>query len=76
MAPLSATVLAIDEERRSLVQSLQEAQSRRNDLSKQVGEAMKAGDKAKAEAIKAEVAALKDKIASGEEADRKLTQNV
>ena len=76
LAPLSAGVLAIDEERRALLQSLQEAQSRRNDLSKQVGEAMKAGDKAKAEAIKAEVAALKDKIASGEEAERTLTQRV
>jgi seryl-tRNA synthetase len=76
LAPLSATVLAIDEERRSLVQSLQEAQNRRNELSKQVGEAMKAGDKAKAEAIKAEVAALKDKISSGEEADRNLSQRV
>ena len=76
LAPLSTGVLAIDEERRALLQSLQEAQSRRNDLSKQVGEAMKAGDKAKAEAIKAEVAALKDKIASGEEAERTLTQRV
>ncbi|MFT3672230.1 serine--tRNA ligase [Aestuariivirga sp.] len=76
LAPLSAGVLAIDEERRALLQSLQEAQSRRNDLSKQVGEAMKAGDKAKAEAIKAEVAALKDRIASGEEAERTFTQRV
>ncbi|MBL8791822.1 MAG: serine--tRNA ligase [Rhizobiales bacterium] len=76
LAPLSAAVLAIDEERRALLQSLQEAQGRRNDLSKQVGEAMKAGDKAKAEAIKSEVAALKDRISSGEESERVLTQRV
>ena len=76
LAPQSTAILAIDEERRTLLQSLQEAQSRRNDLSKQVGEAMKAGDKAKAEAIKADVAALKDTITKGEESDRTLTQKV
>ena len=76
LAPQSTAILAIDEERRTLLQSLQEAQSRRNDLSKQVGEAMKAGDKAKAEAIKADVAALKDTITRGEESDRTLTQKV
>ena len=76
LAPQSTAILDIDEERRTLLQSLQEAQSRRNDLSKQVGEAMKAGDKAKAEAIKADVAALKDTITKGEESDRTLTQKV
>jgi len=76
LAPQSAILLAVDAERRELIQKLQDAQSRRNDLSKQVGEAMKAGDKAKAEAIKAEVAALKDAIASGEESDRRLTQQM
>lgn len=76
LPPQSASLIAVDEERRTLIQKLQDAQSRRNDLSKQVGEAMKSGDKAKAEAIKAEVAALKDSIASGEDADRQLTQKL
>jgi seryl-tRNA synthetase len=76
LGPQAATLVAADEERRALLQTLQDAQSRRNDLSKQVGEAMKAGDKAKAEAIKAEVAALKDTITKGEESERVLTQKV
>lgn len=72
----SAALLATDQERRDLLQRLQDAQSRRNDLSKQVGEAMKGGDKAKAEALKAEVASLKDVIAGGEEQERQLTQKL
>ncbi|MCA0433912.1 MAG: serine--tRNA ligase [Proteobacteria bacterium] len=72
----STALLATDQERRDLLQRLQDAQSRRNDLSKQVGEAMKGGDKAKAEALKAEVASLKDVIAGGEEQERQLTQKL
>lgn len=74
LAARSAEILAIDQQRRDVMSRLQEAQNRRNALSKGVGDAMKAGDKAKAEAIKAEVAALKDSIAAGEEDDRKLDQ--
>ena len=73
LPPQSAQLIAVDEERRALIQKLQDGQSRRNDLSKEVGEAMKTGDKAKAEAIKAEVAALKESITAGEESDRQLT---
>jgi seryl-tRNA synthetase len=58
------------------VQKLQEAQSRRNALSKDVGDAMKAGDKARAETLKAEVAGLKDFIGSGEETERKLNADL
>ncbi len=76
LPPHSQQLLATYQERRDLLQKLQDAQSRRNDLSKQVGEAMKAGDKAKAEALKAEVAALKDVVASGEESERLLTQKL
>jgi seryl-tRNA synthetase len=76
LAPQSSSLLAVDEERRTLLQSLQDAQSRRNDLSKQVGEAMKSGDKAKAESIKTEVAALKDTITKGEDSERTLTQKL
>ena len=58
------------------MQKLQEAQSRRNALSKDVGDAMKAGDKARAETLKAEVAGLKDFIGSGEETERKLNADL
>jgi enamidase len=47
LKPLAAQLIALDAAKRDHVQKLQEAQSRRNALSKDVGDAMKAGDKAK-----------------------------
>jgi seryl-tRNA synthetase len=76
LAPVSAELLKIDAEKREHIQKLQDAQSRRNVLSKEIGEAMKSGDKAKADALKAEVAGLKDFISSGEETERNLTQKL
>jgi seryl-tRNA synthetase len=60
LAPLAAELIALDEERRAAVTEVQVAQSRRNEASKLIGAAMAKGDKDGAEAIKAEVAALKD----------------
>ena len=74
LAPQSAGLIAADEKKRAVQTRLQEAQNKRNALSKSVGDAMKAGDKAKAEAIKVEVAELKDSIMAGEEEERQLTQ--
>jgi len=68
--PVAATLLALDEERRALTTRLQEMQSRRNDASKQIGQAMGQGDKDKAEALKAEVAALKQTMPALEEEER------
>lgn len=76
LKPLAAQLIALDAAKRDHVQKLQDAQSRRNALSKDVGEAMKAGDKARAEALKAEVAGLKDFIGSGEETERKLNADL
>jgi seryl-tRNA synthetase len=73
MAPVSASLLIIDEQKRSIMQKLQEAQSRRNALSKEIGAAMGKKDMALAEKLKAEVAGLKDVIADGEEQERALT---
>ena len=73
LAPLSAELLKIDAEKRDHIQKLQDAQSHRNSLSKEIGEAMKSGDKAKAETLKAEVASLKDFISGGEETERMLS---
>lgn len=56
----SAALIALDETRRAAVTEVQVAQSRRNEASKLIGAAMAKGDKDGAEAIKAEVAALKD----------------
>lgn len=56
----AAALIALDEERRAAVTEVQVAQSRRNEASKLIGAAMAKGDREGAEAIKAEVAALKD----------------
>lgn len=56
----AASLIALDEERRAAVTEVQVAQSRRNEASKLIGAAMAKGDRDGAEAIKAEVAALKD----------------
>jgi seryl-tRNA synthetase len=72
LAPLSAELIALDEARRGHVTKLQEAQARRNAASKDIGKAKAAKDDAKANELMAEVAALKDQLAKGEEAERDL----
>jgi seryl-tRNA synthetase len=72
LPPQAAELIARDQAKRDHLQKLQEAQARRTSLSKEVGEAMKAGDKPRAEALKAEVASLKDFIGAGEETERQL----
>lgn len=57
---VSASILKLDETRRALQTEAQAAQARRNEASKSIGAAMGKGDMAAAEALKAEVAALKD----------------
>ena len=63
-------LLAADAERRAAETKAQEALARRNAASKEIGAAMAAKDGAKAEALKAEVAGVKDEIAALEEAAR------
>lgn len=58
----AASLIALDEERRAAVTEVQVAQSRRNEASKLIGAAMAKGDKDGAEAIKAQVAALKEEV--------------
>ena len=60
--PLARALIALDEERRAATTAVQVAQSRRNEASKLIGAAMAKGDREGAEAIKAEVAALKDQM--------------
>ena len=72
LAPLSAELIALDEVRRGHVTKLQEAQARRNAASKEIGAAKAAKDEAKSSALMAEVAALKEVLAKGEEAEREL----
>lgn len=60
LAPLSTSLLALDDSRRSAIAKAQATQERRNALSKEIGKAMGAKDIALADKLKAEVAALKD----------------
>ncbi len=63
-------ILAIDEQRRSVATRLQEMQNRRNEASKLIGAAMGKGDKETAEALKAEVAQIKEALPTLEAEDR------
>lgn len=60
LAPLSASLLGLDDTRRAAIAKAQASQERRNALSKEIGKAMGAKDVALAEQLKAEVAALKE----------------
>jgi seryl-tRNA synthetase len=69
-APQADTLIAIDERRRAIIAEAQEAQTRRNDLSKQIGQAKAAKDEARARELMDEVAALKAKLPELEEQER------
>src|SRR3954469_4612267 len=59
LAPLSSALLAIDERRRAAILAAEQAQPRRNAASKEIGDAKKAKDEARASKLMAEVAELK-----------------
>ncbi|TAM96668.1 MAG: serine--tRNA ligase [Rhizobiaceae bacterium] len=65
-------LIAADEARRSHIVQLQEAQERRNWASREIGNAMRAKDMARAEELKAEVAEIKGFIQTGEATEREL----
>lgn len=76
LEPVAGNLLALDEERRALTTELQAAQSRRNEASKAIGQAMGQGDKDKAEALKAEVAEIKEGMPALEERERELGEQL
>ena len=59
LEPQSASLLALDEQRRAAILKSEQAQARRNSASKEIGEAKKTKDDARAAALMAEVAELK-----------------
>lgn len=67
----AADILALDAKKRAAQTAGQEAQARRNDLSRQVGEAKRKGGDA--EALMTEVAVLKDRIAVAELEEKEAT---
>jgi seryl-tRNA synthetase len=76
LAPMSASLLAIDEKRRAAILASEQAQARRNAASKEVGEAKKAKDEARAAKLMAEVTELKTSMpqleAAAKAADEEL----
>ncbi|MCO5145792.1 MAG: serine--tRNA ligase [Aquamicrobium sp.] len=64
--------IAKDEARRAHLVALQKKQERRNAASREIGNAMRAGDSARAEELKQEVAGIKEFIQSGEATERAL----
>ncbi|HEV7293162.1 MAG TPA: serine--tRNA ligase [Devosia sp.] len=66
----ASDLLAIDDRRREIIQRLNEAQEKRNALSKQIGQAKAQKDEARATELMAEVSRLKEIIPEGEAEER------
>ncbi len=62
VAPQSASLVTLDEQRRATIADSQSAQTRRNELSKAIGQAKAQKDEAKSQALMAEVASLKEAL--------------
>jgi len=67
LEPQAEAIIALDEARRGIVTRLQEAQTRRNAASKEIGKAKAGGDEDRAKALMDEVASLKTALHLGEE---------
>ncbi|MBK9079894.1 MAG: serine--tRNA ligase [Hyphomicrobium sp.] len=72
----ASALIALDDQRRAILTALQDAQGRRNAASKDIGKAKAAKDEATAAKLMAEVAALKDQIAKGEEDERRIDAEI
>ena len=67
LEPLSKKLVALDEKRRAAITKFEQAQARRNAASKEIGDAKKAKDEAKASKLMAEVTELKTSLPAMEE---------
>jgi len=76
LEPLSERLIALDDRRKSVVGELQAALERRNSLSKEVGQAKAAKDEARAQALMAEVATLKERVPQLEAAEREALKEL
>ncbi len=74
--PMSASLLAIDERRRAAIAAAEQALARRNAASKEIGEAKKNKDNARADALMAEVGELKTKLPELEAATKQLEEEL
>ena len=76
LEPISAELLALDEKKRSISTQMQLCQARRNEASKLIGQAMAQKDMEKAEALKTEVAELKERLPQLEAEDRAIGEEL
>ena len=74
LEPQAGQLLATDERRRALIQKLEQAQARRNQASKEIGQAKAAKDEQRAQALMGEVAELKTAIPAMEADENKVSQ--
>ncbi len=72
VAPQSASLVTLDEQRRATIADSQTAQTRRNELSKAIGQAKAQKDEVKAQALMAEVASLKEALPALEADEARL----
>lgn len=70
---IAQILIDLDEKRRSVIQTAQDMQSRRNAASKEIGAAMAAKNTELADKLKAEVSAIKDRLPAAEEEERQVT---
>jgi seryl-tRNA synthetase len=73
VAPQSASLVTLDEQRRATIADSQTAQTRRNELSKAIGQAKAQKDEARAQALMAEVASLKEALPTLEADEARLS---
>jgi seryl-tRNA synthetase len=76
LPPQAPRLIALDEKRRAAIQAAEAAQASRNAASKEIGEAKKNKNEAKAQELLAEAAALKESIPALEAGERKTTEEL
>src|SRR5829696_2940866 len=76
LEPLSEHLLALDDRRRAAIAALQASQERRNALSKEIGQAKARKDEGRAQALMAEVAALKEAIPQAEAEEKAAAKDL
>jgi seryl-tRNA synthetase len=76
LAPIAASLIAIDEKRRAAILACEQAQARRNAASREIGEAKKARDEARAAKLMAEVTDLKSGMPELEQAAKAADQEL
>jgi seryl-tRNA synthetase len=74
LEPQSPSLIALDEKRRQAITAAEQALARRNAASKEIGDAKKAKDEARANALMAEVGELKTKLPELEAASKDATK--